>query len=212
VISLWSANAAMKSLFDTLNIVYQEKERRSFIKLNLVSLSFTVAAILFGLLALGAVIALPLALKYLGISEAADLLLRIGRWPALVVVLALALAIIYRYGPSRQMPRWRWITWGSAFAAVAWVVMSVLFSWYAANFGNYNKTYGSLGAVIGFMTWIWLSIVVILVGAETDSVLERSTTRRAPDSHRHAGLSPRSASADTSTEPRSQAARSAAAA
>lgn len=177
VISLWSANAAMKSLFDTLNIVYQEKERRSFIKLNLVSLSFTVAAILFGLLALGAVIALPLALKYLGISEAADLLLRIGRWPALVVVLALALAIIYRYGPSRQMPRWRWITWGSAIAAILWLAASALFSWYTANFGNYNETYGSLGAVIGFMTWLWISAMVILIGAEFDAEMEHQTAR-----------------------------------
>jgi len=85
----------------------------------------------------------------------------------------LALSVIYRYGPSRSAPRWRWITWGSAFAAVAWLAVSALFSWYVANFGSYDKTYGSLGAIIGFMTWMWLSIVVVLVGARLDAELQR---------------------------------------
>lgn len=117
-VSLWSANAAMKSVFDTLNIIYGEKEKRGFIKLNLVSLSFTLAGIVFVLLAIGAVVVLPVALKYIGLSDVTDLLLRIGRWPALFIMLTLGLAFIYRYGPSRESPRWRWITWGSAVAAV----------------------------------------------------------------------------------------------
>jgi membrane protein len=156
-VSLWSANAAMKSLFDTLNIVYAEKEKRGFIKLNVLSLSYTLGTILFALIALGAVVVLPLALNYMGLSDASDLLLRVGRWPALWVLLTLALAFMYRYGPSRQTPRWRWITWGSALAAILWLAASLLFSWYTASFGNYNATYGSLGAVIGFMTWLWIS-------------------------------------------------------
>jgi len=151
-VSLWSANAAMKSIFDTLNIVYAEREKRSFIKLNAVSLAFTVAGILFVLLAIGALVVLPPALKYLGLSGLSEFLVWAARWPALFVVVTLALAVIYRYGPSREKPQWRWISWGSAFAAFAWLAASMLFSWYAASFGNFNQTYGSLGAVIGFMT------------------------------------------------------------
>ena len=112
-------------------------------------------------------------LAFLQIGHRADAIVRIGRWPALFVVLALALALIYRYGPSREVPRWRWITWGSASASVLWLAASVLFSWYTANFGSYNATYGSLGAVIGFMTWLWISATVVLLGAELDVEMER---------------------------------------
>jgi membrane protein len=176
-VSLWSANAAMKSLFDTLNIVYGEKEKRGFLKLNAVSLSFTVAAIVFVLLALGSVVVVPVVLNYLYLSDFADLLVRIARWPAMFVCLALALAVIYRFGPSRETPRWRWITWGSAAATILWLCASGLFSWYAASFGKFNETYGSLGAVIGFMTWLWLSAIVILLGAELDCEMEHQTAR-----------------------------------
>jgi membrane protein len=176
-VSLWSANAAMKALFDTLNIVYGEQEKRGFLKLNAMSLTFTIAAIAFVLLALGAVVVVPVVLNYLSMSNFADLLVRIARWPAMFVCLALALACIYRFGPSREAPRWRWITWGSAAATVFWLVVSALFSWYAANFGKFNETYGSLGAAIGFMTWLWISAIVILLGAELDSEIEHQTTR-----------------------------------
>jgi membrane protein len=177
VISLWSANAAMKSLFDTLNIAHGEKEKRGFLKLNAVSLSFTLAGILFVLAALGAVVVIPVVLHFIGLSNFADLMLRIARWPAMFVTVALALALIYRYGPSREAPQWRWITWGSAVAAVLWLVASALFSWYAASFGKFNETYGSLGAVIGFMTWLWISAIVILLGAELDAEMEHQTAR-----------------------------------
>ena len=132
---------------------------------------------LFVVAALGAIVVIPVALKYIGLSEAADLLLRLGRWPAMFVVLTLALAVIYRYGPSREAPRWRWITWGSALAAILWLGISALFSWYASSFGNFNETYGSLGAVIGFMTWLWISAIVILLGAELDAEMEHQTVR-----------------------------------
>jgi virulence factor BrkB len=102
--------AAMKSLFDTLNIVYGEEEKRGFVKLNAISLLFTVVGIFFVMAALGAIVVIPVALKYMGLSEAADLILRLGRWPTMFVLLTLALAVIYRYGPSREAPRWRWIT------------------------------------------------------------------------------------------------------
>lgn len=176
-ISLWSANAAMKSLFDTLNIVYAEREKRGLIELNAISLAFTVGGIAFMLLALGAMVVLPPALQYVGLSEITEWLLRVGRWPALFIVLTFALAVIYRHGPSRAKALWRWISWGSALAALAWLIVSILFSWYAESFGSFNRTYGSLGAVIGFMTWIWLSAIVILIGAELDAEMEHQTAR-----------------------------------
>ena len=176
-VSLWSANAAMKSLFDTLNIVYGEKEKRGFVKLNAMSLLFTVGGILFVVAALGAIVVIPVALQHIGLSEAADLLLRLGRWPAMFAILTLALAAIYRYGPSREAPQWRWITWGSALAAILWLGISALFSWYASSFGKFNETYGSLGAVVGFMTWLWISAIVILLGAELDAEMEHQTAR-----------------------------------
>jgi membrane protein len=89
----------------------------------------------------------------------------------------LALAVLYRHGPSREQAQWRWITWGSVVAAIAWLVVSLLFSWYAENFGSYNKTYGSLGAIIGFMFWIWLSIIVVLIGGELNAETEHQTVR-----------------------------------
>jgi membrane protein len=177
-IALWSANAGIKALFDALNLVYGEPETRGFIKLNVVSLAFTAASIGFVLLALGAMVVLPIALDYLGIAGMTDQLVRALRWPALLLAVMLGLALLYRFGPSRAEPCWRWITWGSAIAAILWLVASVLFTWYAANFGSYNKTYGSLGAIIGFMVWVWISTIVILLGAEIDAEVERRTACR----------------------------------
>jgi membrane protein len=172
VISIWSANAGVKALFDALNVVYGERERRSFLKLNAISLAFTCAALLFLLLALAAMVVLPLIVGYLGLTGATQWLVELGKWPVLLLAVALAVAMVYRYGPSREKAQWRWLSWGSAFAAIGWLVVSVVFSWYAASFGDYNKTYGSLGAVAGLMTWMWLSSMVILLGAELDSEME----------------------------------------
>jgi membrane protein len=177
LVSLWSANAGVKSLFDALNLVYNEEEKRGLIKFNLLSLTFTVAGILFSILGMVAVFGVPLVLNDIGLGPTSGLILKAGRWPVLLALVALALAFIYRYGPSRATPKWRWISWGSAFAAAAWIAQSILFSWYASNFGSYNKTYGSLGAVIGFMIWRWLSTIVILVGAELDAEMEHQTAR-----------------------------------
>jgi membrane protein len=105
------------------------------------------------------------------------MMIEIARWPALLIVVTFALAFLYRYGLSRAKPQWRWITSGSAVAAVSWIVVSILFAWYAENFGSFNKTYGSLGAIIGFMLWIWLSTIVVLIGAELNRRNEHQTVR-----------------------------------
>jgi membrane protein len=175
VIALWTANSGVKAMFEALNIVYNETEKRSFIKLNLVSLTFTLGAILLTILALVAIAVVPVALKFVGLGAITETLISILRWPLLLVIVAVAIALVYRYGPSRRKAKWRWISWGSAFASVAWLAVSILFSWYVSNFGSYDKTYGSLGAAIGFMTWIWLSTIVVLVGAELDSEMEHQT-------------------------------------
>jgi membrane protein len=174
VTALWSANAGIKGLFEALNLVYEVPEKRGFIKLNAVSLAFTAATIGFVLLALAAIVALPIAIDYFGVTSVAEMAFRWLRWPTLLVIVMLWLAALYRFGPSRDNPIWRWVTWGSFIATVLWLVASALFTWYAANFGSYNKTYGSLGAAIGFMVWIWISIIVVLLGAEIDSELEKA--------------------------------------
>lgn len=172
-ISLWSANSGMKALFDALNIVYNVEDRRGFFRLNAISLMFTFGAISFILLALAALVVLPVAFSFVGLGGAIAQILNVGRWPILLIVLMFALAIVYRFGPNRESAKWRWITWGSATAALLWLGASALFSWYAGNFSNFNETYGTLGAVIGFMMWLWISAIVVLIGAELDAELER---------------------------------------
>jgi membrane protein len=172
-ISLWSANAGIKAIFDALNVVYNVDERRGFIRLNVVSLAFTLTAIVFLLAAMVGVVVVPIVLKSLPLGSSAAPLISYARWPLMLIGIGLALSFVYRFGPNRDKAQWRWITWGSALAALAWLAASLLFSWYAANFGSYNKTYGSLGAIIGFMTWMWLSTIVLLLGAEIDAVMER---------------------------------------
>ncbi|WP_262268042.1 YihY/virulence factor BrkB family protein [Microvirga yunnanensis] len=176
-LSLWSANAGMKAIFDALNIVYGEEEKRSFIKLNLMSLSFTLGAIVFILVALTGIIVLPIVLNFIGLGSGAEWLVSLARWPILLIGVVLGLSLIYRFGPSRDKAEWRWVTPGGIIAAVLWLAVSMLFSWYVANFGSYNETYGSLGAVIGFMTWIWLSTIVVLLGAEINSEMEHQTAK-----------------------------------
>jgi membrane protein len=177
VISLWSANAGMKAVFDALNIVYDEDEKRSFIKLNLMSLTFTLGAIVFLLTAVGGIIVLPILLNFIGLGSRAEWLLSIARWPVLLACVVLGLALLYRFGPSRDKAEWKWVTPGGVVAAVLWLAVSMLFSWYVSNFGSYNETYGSLGAVIGFMTWIWISSIVVLVGAEVNAEMEHQTSK-----------------------------------
>ena len=169
LLALWSANGGTKSMFDALNVVYDETEKRSFFRRTLISLALTLGMLVFVILAMAAVVALPIVLNFVGLSAIGDILLRVSRWPLLMVIISLLLAVLYRYGPSRTKARWRWVTWGGAMASIAWVIVSFAFSYYVSNFGNYNKTYGSLGAAIGFLTWIWISSMVVLMGAEVDA-------------------------------------------
>src|ERR1700749_1700916 len=137
VLALWSANGGMKAIIDALNVVYDEKEKRNFIKLNAVSLTFTIGGVLGILIASGLVIVAPIALQMIGMGAATELLVKFGRWPALAILLLLALAILYRYGPSRRSPQWRWISVGSVVATMTWMIGSAVLSYYLSNFGHY---------------------------------------------------------------------------
>jgi membrane protein len=173
--SLWSANKGVASIFEATNIAYGEKERRSYLKLNALTLLFTFGFVVFLVLALIAIVAVPPLLQSLWIGKAAQWLLSLSRWPILLLIVLTLNAVIYRYGPSRETARWQWVSWGSAVATVLWLAASALFSFYAANFASYDKTYGSMGAVVALMTWIWLSAYIIIAGAELNAELEHQT-------------------------------------
>ncbi|MGX4807037.1 YihY/virulence factor BrkB family protein [Bradyrhizobium guangdongense] len=177
VLAIWSANAGVKAIFDALNVAYEEREKRSFIKLNMVSLAFTVGGIVALLLMVGAVVAFPLALDHLGMAPESKLIVALARWPLLFLILLVALAILYRFAPSRDAPRWQWLSLGAVTASILWIAGSALLSWYLSSFANYNATYGSLGAAIGLMMWMWMSAIVIMFGAELNSEIERQTLR-----------------------------------
>jgi membrane protein len=177
LLALWSANAGMKALMDALNIVNEEKEKRSFIRLNLVSLAFTVAGIFAVLAAVGAVVVAPLLLSPVGLAGMSEQIVRFARWPALIAAMLLGLSVLYRYGPSRRPAKWQWISLGAVLATLTWFVGSAALSYYFAKFANYNATYGSLGAAIGTMTWMWMSAIVVLFGAELNSEIEHQTAR-----------------------------------
>jgi membrane protein len=174
-LSIWSANGATKAIITGVGLAYDEKEDRGFVRKTLTSLAFTVGALAFAIVVAAVLVGQTALEAYAG--RGAALLLAVVAWPLLFAGLCVALAVLYRYGPSRDRVKWRWLTWGSATAALLWVVASVGFSLYAANFGTYNKTYGALGAVIGFMTWIWISSMVVLLGAELNSEIEHQTAR-----------------------------------
>jgi membrane protein len=181
VIALWSANNGIKAMFEGLNVVYDTKEDRSFLRLNGVSLMFTLGAIVMVIVALGAIVVIPAVLAFVGLSEFSGTLINLGRWPVLFAIIILGIGLLYRFGPSRVPPQWRWVSVGSVLAAALWVAASALFSWYVANFNSYNETYGSLGAVIAFMVWIWISASIILLGAELNAELERWSGRNKPN-------------------------------
>jgi membrane protein len=177
LVSVWSAMSGVKAMIDALNVIYEQQEGRSFIKLNLEALIFTLGGFAAFLLAIAAVIVLPLVLSPIGLGSETETLTRVLRWPALLVVLLTGLAVLYRYGPYRRAARWQWVSVGSVFAAVTWIAASYLFSWYLASFANYNATYGSLGAVVGLMVWLWISTIVVLLGAELNAEIEHQTAR-----------------------------------
>jgi membrane protein len=175
--ALYSASKGMKALIEGLNIIYDEEEKRGFIKLNLVALGLTLAVIVAMIVALGLIIIVPALLGNLGLGPLAQTLVDLLRWPILFVGALFVLAVLYRYAPCRAQPRWRWVSWGAGVATVIWIIGSIAFSIYVQNFGSYNETYGSIGAVIILLMWFWLSAFIVLLGAELNSEMEHQTER-----------------------------------
>jgi membrane protein len=180
-VAIFSANSGVAALFDALNVVYGEKEKRSIVRFYGTTFLFTIGLISFVIAAIAAVVIAPIVLTFMGVVTPAEKLLLVLRWHFLLFVVWGWLSVVYRYGPSRRDAKWRWVTLGSVTAALLWLAASMLFSWYVANFDSYNKTYGSLGAGVGFMVWIWLSVVIVLLGAELNSEMEHQTAKDSTD-------------------------------
>jgi membrane protein len=172
LLSVWSANAGMKSLFDGLNIAYDETEKRNYVLRTAMTYGFTLALLVFLMAVSAILVAAPLVLDTLRLRH--DVLIA-ARWPLVYAIAVAAFAVVYRYGPSRQLARWRWVVAGSLAAAALWMAGSAGFSWYLNNVARLDATYGSLGAVIGFMLWIWFSVMVVLIGAELNAEIEHQT-------------------------------------
>ncbi|KPV41214.1 hypothetical protein AN478_04825 [Thiohalorhabdus denitrificans] len=177
LIALWSATKGTKALMVGLNIVNGEEEKRGFLRQNAVALGLTLGAVLAVILALAMVVVAPAVLAAFPLPDLLRPLIAWVRWPVLAVLMALGLSALYRYAPSRRPPRWRWLTHGAVLATGLWLIASGLFSWYVANFGAYNKTYGSMAAIAILLMWFFLSAYVILLGAKVNSELEHHTER-----------------------------------
>jgi membrane protein len=174
-VALWSANNGIKAIFEALNVAYSENETRSFARLNLVSFVFTFGSMFFGIILITALGIIPHVLTMLGLGGWNAVLISLARWPLIAVVVAAAVSVFYRFGPDREQPKWRWLSWGAILSTLVWLITSAGFTFYLANFADYNATYGALGAVAGLMVWIWISVIILILGAELNAELEHQT-------------------------------------
>lgn len=177
IAALWTANNGIKTLFEAINIAYREKEKRSFVRLNLLALMFTLGAMLIATAMIIAVGVIPTILALFNLGSFSETILNWARWPVMLLLVACSISVLYRFGPSRRPAKWKWINWGGMLATVVWIIASASFSYYLQNFANYNATYGSLGAVIGFMLWIWISTIILIVGASLNAEMEHQTRK-----------------------------------
>lgn len=175
VAALWGASAGIKALFDAMNVVYGEQEKRNIFHIHLLALAFIFGGLVMLVLMLAVMLVVPALLQILALGRY-EWMVRAGAYLLMLLSLLVALSAIYRWGPSRAKAKWRWITPGSLFGTVGIMLMSAGYSWYAANFSNFNATYGSLGALIGFLTWIWLSVTIVILGGALNSEIEHQTT------------------------------------
>lgn len=177
LISLWSAMKGTKALITALNVAYDEREKRGFIKLNVIAMLLTVGVLAFIVVALGLIAVIPAVLQLLGLGSVVEWAVNILRWPLIFAFLLFVLAALYRWAPARDEARWSWLTPGAIFAGVLWLLGSVGFSLYVTFFADYNATYGSLGAVVVVLMWMYISTFAVLFGAETNAELERQTRK-----------------------------------
>jgi membrane protein len=176
LVSVWSANAGMKAMFEGLNVAYDETESRPFVRQTVLSYICTLGALVFLASVASILVALPAGLSWLGLGELRLVSIPL-RWGLVLGLAALAFTLLYRIGPSRAKARWRWLTWGAVAASALWLVGSLGFSWYVGNMAHFDATYGPLGAVIAFMLWVWFSVLIVLLGAELNAEIEHQTAR-----------------------------------
>lgn len=174
-IAFWSASTGTKSLLSALNLAYGEKEQRGVLRFQAIGLLMTLGAILGAILGLAILVLLPAVISFVGLSAYGKGLLQAGSFGVLIAFVLLALSLLYRFGPSRRVARWHWITPGSLVATVLWLAASALFSSYVQHVASYDATYGPLGAVAGIMMWFWVTAYVVLLGAELNAELELQT-------------------------------------
>ena len=177
VLALWSANAGTQAMMAALNIAYEEPERRSLFQYYLNAFTFTIIGILGGVVMLLAIVYVPILFTFTGYSQAFELVVSVLRWPFLALFGLFMLAVLYRYGACRRSAKWHWVSVGSLFAMVVWLIASAAFSLYVSNFATYDKLYGSLGAVIILLFWLYISFYIVLIGAEINAELELQTAK-----------------------------------
>lgn len=177
LLSLWSSNKGTKALFKGINIAYDEDNTRNFFKENGITLLFTFGAIILAIICMTLIVGFPTMVGNLGLPSAVQTLISIGRWLVLGAIIIFWIALIYKIAPVRDNPQFRWVSWGAVIATFMWLVGSWAFSFYVSNFGSYNKTYGSVAAIVILMLWFFLSAFVILLGAEINSEMEQQTRK-----------------------------------
>ncbi|MBG6097615.1 YihY/virulence factor BrkB family protein [Nocardioides luteus] len=175
ILALWSASGGVGSIMSAVNIAYDEEETRGFVKRKLLSLGLTVAAIVFVIVTISLVAVAPALLDNLVDAGPVRWGLEAARWVGLVVAMSIALAVLYKVAPDRDDAELRWVSVGAVVATVLWLVASVGFSLYVDNFGSYNKTYGALAGVVVLLLWLWLTMYVVLLGAEINAEAEQQT-------------------------------------
>ena len=185
LVALFSASGGMQNLMTAVNLAYDEEEKRGAIKKRLIALGLTLAAIVFMVIVLAVVAILPPLLeRLLGGSGVVYWLLLIGRFVFLALLVAVALAVLYRVAPDRDAPKIRWVQIGAVMATILWLVASVGFSLYVNVLGNYAKTYGALAGIVVLLFWLWITAYAILLGAEINAETEQQTvkdTTRGPE-------------------------------
>jgi len=171
-VAVWGANNGVKTLFQAMNVAYGAVESRNFFRLNLVTVGFTLGGLLLAIALIVGIGIVPVVLNLVGLAGSAEEIISTLRWPLLMILIMAGVALLYRFGPCRSPPRWRDVLPGTLLVGAGWLIASLLFSWYLANFANYNATYGSLGAIIGALTWTWIAMFILIVGAELNATLE----------------------------------------
>lgn len=175
LIAFWSANNGIKALFEVMNLAYGETEKRGFLALNAITLAFTLGAFVMAISLITGVAVVPAVLSLLRLSGGSDTMVSLVRWPILLLVIAIGISLLYRLGPSREKAKLRWLNWGAVVATLVWLITSFLFSIYVERYADYNATYGTLGALIASLVWMWISIVILILGAKLNAELEHQT-------------------------------------